>query len=179
MTQTPNEIKKTPLRKAVDYLKSEKLIEQDGDLAKKYGLTPGTVSSYLSGKPGKDFVKNFERDFEISLKDFEEDDVPKYKTATQNEKLSVQTLYKLANANEKLADANQRLTIMLQKNETTANAGQQTPEVSDAMIDGLLGLINDVSQGKKFASKREALTAIHNALHGSLQNETARDTQKG
>lgn len=179
MVRTHKEGVKTPLRKAVDYLISIGKLEQDKDLAEKYGLTQGTVSAYLSGTPGKDFVKNVQRDFEINLNDFEKGSAPIKKELTENEEVSIQTLYKLANANEKLADANQRLTIMLQKNDITVSVGQQSLEVSDTMMEGLLVLLRDVSEGKKFESRKEALTAIHNAMHGSFQTAPAKDTQKG
>lgn len=61
----------TPLRKAVNYLIGKGVIQTDSDLGKEFNLSPGTISTYLNGKPGKEFVRNFETKFKINLKDFE------------------------------------------------------------------------------------------------------------
>lgn len=70
-----NRDKRTPLRKAVDWLIYEGKIEQDKDLQEIFELSASTISAYITGKPGKDFVRRFEKYFELNLKDFEQHEV--------------------------------------------------------------------------------------------------------
>lgn len=68
------EVKRTPMRKAVDRLIADGRIKQDKDLQKIFNLGRSTISAYLNGTPGKAFVREFEKYFELSLKEFEEND---------------------------------------------------------------------------------------------------------
>lgn len=70
MTKQDN---RTPMRKAVDWLISEGKINQDKDLQEIFKLSKSTISAYLTGKPGKRFVNDFQKYFGISLKKFEEE----------------------------------------------------------------------------------------------------------
>lgn len=70
-----NEQKRTPLRKAVDWLIYEGKIKQDKDLQAIFKLKKSTISAYLGGKPGKKFVNEFQKYFELSLEEFEEKEI--------------------------------------------------------------------------------------------------------
>lgn len=64
---------KTPLRKAVDYLISIGKLSMDKDLIGKFGIgSKSTISEYLNGKPGKEFLRKFEEEFGIKVSDFED-----------------------------------------------------------------------------------------------------------
>lgn len=69
-----NKDNRTPLRKAVDWLISEGKIQQDKDLQQIFGLSKSTISAYLTGKPGKRFVNDFQKKFELSLERFEDEE---------------------------------------------------------------------------------------------------------
>jgi hypothetical protein len=60
------------MRKAVDWLISEGRIKQDKDLQDIFGYSKSTISAYLTGRPGKKFVNEFQKKFGINLKEFEE-----------------------------------------------------------------------------------------------------------
>ena len=62
---------KTPLREAVNWLKKERIIKRDNDLVDIFKLKKSTISTYLNGKAGLDFLEEFEKYFKISLKKFE------------------------------------------------------------------------------------------------------------
>lgn len=66
----------TPLRRAVKWLRDQRIIKRDNDLVEIFGLSKSTISSYLNGKPGVDFVIEFEKHFNISLKEFEKGATP-------------------------------------------------------------------------------------------------------
>lgn len=65
---------RTPLRKAVDQLIADGVIEQDKDLQAIFKLSKSTISAYLNGKPGKNFENEFQKKFELDLTKFEQDD---------------------------------------------------------------------------------------------------------
>lgn len=62
---------RTPMRKAVDWLIYEGKIKQDKDLQEIFNKSKSTISAYLTGRPGKNFVNQFEKHFGLSLKEFE------------------------------------------------------------------------------------------------------------
>jgi predicted transcriptional regulator len=66
------EKKRTKLRKAVDWLISEGKIKQDKDLQEIFKLSKSTISEYINGKPGKNFITEFDKkstDIYYHLKD--------------------------------------------------------------------------------------------------------------
>ncbi len=65
------EKKETPLRKAVNHLKYIGKIRKDEDLSGIFKLAKNTISTYLNGKPGKKFLKDFESHFNIKVSTFE------------------------------------------------------------------------------------------------------------
>lgn len=61
-----------PLQKAVEYLYLHRLIVKDLDISKKTGYSRSSVSGYLIGKvkASPQFLKNFEKAFDLKLSDF-------------------------------------------------------------------------------------------------------------
>lgn len=72
------------LRKAVNVLVYRGKIKTDGDIAGRLKYSKGTVSAYLSGtsRPSKAFVKKFEKEFELSLKEINGGSSPDAETET-------------------------------------------------------------------------------------------------
>lgn len=60
------------LIKAVQYLYGKGIISKDKDIAEKMKYNKATVSSYINGKAkaSAEFERNFEKTFNIKLKDF-------------------------------------------------------------------------------------------------------------
>lgn len=83
------------LQYAVQYLRDEKIIVKDKDIADKMKVGQGTVSNYVNGmaKASPNFRKNFERTFGVNLKDFGKEGNEAAGTAKRTPALDYQTMY--------------------------------------------------------------------------------------
>lgn len=176
---------RTPLRKAVDWLIAKGKISKDADLIDIMELSKGTISSYLSGRPGKAFIEKFQTKFGLNLADFEEEKEPEVKgdltktildlieiTKQQAEitRIQAETADKHAVARMREAENNAKLIAMLEKKQgITAGVDPQIQTALSAKIDGVLGLLLRVSKGTRFHSDEEALAVYHKEAADALQ----------
>lgn len=74
--------KQTGLRKAVNWLKYTGKIDKDEDLAVMFDLAKNTISTYLNGKPGEKFLRDFEKRFNLKVESFEQSSKPVLSTVS-------------------------------------------------------------------------------------------------
>ena len=185
------EKERTLLRKAVDWLISEGKLKNDAELAEVFSLSKGTISTYLNGKPGKEFILNFQTKFGINLSDFDErrqnrSNPPAQKASTDH--ISNQAILNLtesnklmaeankiqseanriqAEANKTLAESNRQLMDMLK---VTGHGSEQMPASVAAKFEDLLELLSEVASGKKFESPQEAGAVLRRQFYGTPQS---------
>lgn len=148
-----------------------KIIEDKGipiaKLAKELDIPYDRVYQWSNkrGKPkADDFVKI--QDWLKKHIHADTDEAPEDESgADKSSKRTIDVLYKLATANEKLADANQRLTIMLEDErvKSPAHSEPKTSEVFATMIGNLCEVVSEVAQGKKY-KKEEVSAALYKAV---------------
>lgn len=86
------------------------------------------------------------------------------------ESSTIQAILKIANANEKLADSNQRLTAMLEKERAiTATSPQQNLEAVESTIQNLQELLIEVALGKQFSSRQEVNALLNTSKISTFQ----------
>lgn len=174
--------KRTPLRKAVDYLISKGEIANDTELAEKFGLSKGTISTYLNGKPGVKFLVEFEKKFKLSLSDFENEESF---TASSSEKTLGEALIKLIDINKnqsdarlKEADNNSRLISLLEKKyeNPIADSSEEIEANVDAKFQALLGgLAEALTEKGIYDSRSEAYSALNTLFFSEIRGNKEKD----
>jgi hypothetical protein len=180
---------KTPLRRAVDYLISKGKLDADKDLTERFNLSASTISGYLNGVPGKNFVRDFEKEFEISLKDFEKDELPKGDKPSEDQQITIADLRALIYSNKTLVESNK---VLVDNNKTLVDAHKDittvverrsriavqaiehglihSPQDDVPMIGDLLVSIADEVLDKKPQSKTELLALLSKVYSDHVQN---------
>lgn len=125
---------------AVRWLKKQDIIEWDKEIAIKTNYSKGTVSAYINGhiEASADFRTEFERQFELSLMDFQtqKDNTVNYPTKGNDHNKYVILLEETKEANKKVierqeADLNALRTAINEIKSVNARIGVVESTVSD------------------------------------------------
>lgn len=94
-------------------------------------------------------------------------------------KILAQSQKNFSEANKKLADTNERLSLLLEKRESTAFVPQQIPEAVSSMLAGLQEVVMKIAMGERFETTNEVAALLYKVYPDQIPKVSAKGTQKG
>lgn len=174
---------KTELIKTVDYLRSKTGLTQK-EISLKAGYdNEHRITQAISRETGqKPVIKKLRIAFKEELQNVtfsdNADTAParrpvkakkeEVKQPEQEPDMSIQALYKLANANEMLAYSNKELTVMLKQERKSVGFPEEIVEAFGSTIQNLQDVVMEVALGKRFHDKKEVAAALTGKAETSI-----------